>query len=422
MPFPPFRSAARRMLLLCALLPLAGCDALESLFAPADDEPEWRSQGSVRTRWLVTIPGVKPGALQPAPLATPQGVMVPTGDGRLLALEPADGRQRWIARVGSSAIQGARMEYRDGLVVAALYDGAAGVGAADGSVRWTYRAPEDRRVSALNGAPGDRGYPANGYLGVDAGAAYLPVWGGTVSAIDLVSGAERWVWHEDVLPANPAGATAAAVSGDTVFVHAWYVRERGFTPTDLYLFAVDRASGRTLWSRKLPDAGMGPAPFAPVLLSQDLLIVPMLGRVLAFRRATGEQVWSSGRPLASVRYASVAGGTVFVHEVAGTMAEGFVTALDAATGAVRWTRGIHFHANDDLAVSERRVYASDGVFVNVIDVASGRLLARVKPRRASPEWGVASGATVRDGAVYVRVSRTLAPGRYEDAVWSFTEP
>lgn len=418
-----FRSTARFILLLCALVPLAGCDALESLFAPAEtDEPEWRSQGRVRTRWLVTIPGERPGSLQPAPLATPQGVMVPTGDGRLLALDPADGRQRWITRVASSAIQGAQLEYRDGLVVAALYDGAAGVDAALGAVRWTYRAPEDRRVSALNGAPGDRGYPAWGYLGVDAGAAYLPVWGGTVSAIDLASGAERWVWHEDILPANPAGATAAAVSGDTVFVHAWYVRERGLTPTDLYLFAVDRGTGRTLWSRKLADAGMGPAPFAPVLLWQDLLIVPTLTRVLAFRRATGEPVWSSGRPLASVRYASVGGATVFVHEVAGTRAEGYVTALDAATGAVRWTRNIYFHADDDLAVSERRVYAPDGVFMNVVDAASGRLLARVKPPRASPEWGISSGATVRDGAVYVRLSRTLERGRYEDAVWSFAEP
>ncbi|HEX2077696.1 MAG TPA: PQQ-binding-like beta-propeller repeat protein [Longimicrobium sp.] len=421
MPIPRPRSAFRTSLLCCAAFALAGCDALASLFAPGEtDEPEWQSRGSVRTRWLVPIPGALPGQLQPGPLAIAEGVMVPTGDGRLLALDPATGRQRWITRVAASAIQGARLEYRDGLVVAALYDGAAAVGAADGQVRWTYRAPEDVRVSALNGSPGDRGYPASAYVGVDAGAAYLPVWGGTVSAIDLASGGERWVWHEGILFPNPAGATAAAVSGDTVYVHAWYRRDRWLVPTDLYLFAVDRATGRTVWSRKLPGEGMGPAPFAPVLPWQDLLIVPQLESVLAFRRATGEPAWSSARGT-SVRFAALAAGTVFVHEVGGAAAEGMVTALDARTGAVRWSRGIYFHSRNELAVSERRVYATDDVFVNVVDAASGRLLARVRPPRDGPEWSVASAASVRDGAVYVRLSRG-GPGRYEDAVWSFAEP
>jgi outer membrane protein assembly factor BamB len=422
LPIPRTRSVSRSLLLFCAALTLTGCDALGSLFAPEEtDEPEWRSRGSVRTRWLVTIPGERPGELQPAPLAVPEGVMVPTGDGHLLALNPADGRQRWMTRVGSSAIQGAQLEYRDRLLVAALYDGAAGVRASDGELRWRYLAPEDVRVSALNGAPGDRGYPAQAYMGVDAAVAYLPVWGGTVSAIDLATGGERWVWHEDVLFPNPAGATAAAVSGDTVYVHAWYKRDRRFAPTDLYLFAVDRATGGTLWSRKLPEEGTGAAPFAPVLVWQDLLIVQQLESVRAFRRATGEPAWSSVRGT-SVRFVSVAAGTVFVHEVGGPRAEGMVTALDARTGALRWSRGIFFHADDELAVSERRVYATDGVFVNVVDVASGRLLARVKPPRASPEWAVSSGATVRDGAVYVRVSRTLDRNRVENAVWSFAEP
>lgn len=421
MPPPRIQSACRLALLLFATLGLAGCDALESLFAPREtDEPEWRSRGSVRTRWLVPIPGARPGQLQPGPLALAEGVMVPTSDGRLLALDPATGRQRWMTRVGASAIQGARLEYRDGLIVAALYDGAATVGAADGQVRWTYRAPEDVRVSALNGRPGDRGYPASAYVGVDAGAAYLPVWGGTVSAIDLAGGTERWVWHEDILFPNPAGATAAAVSGDTVYVHAWYTRERYLAPSDLYLFAVDRATGRTLWSRRLPEAGFGAAPFSPVLVWQDLLIVLQLERVVAFRRSTGEPVWSSTRGT-SVRFAGVAAGTVFVHEVGGPDGEGMVTALDARTGAPRWSRGIYSHSRNEIAVSERRVYVTDDVFVTVVDAASGRLLARVKPPRDGPEWSVASGATVRDGAVYVRLSRG-GPGRYDDAVWSFAEP
>ena len=422
MPILPARSAARSAFLFCAALALTGCDALESILAPREtNEPEWRSRGSVRTRWLVSIPGVQPGALQPAPLAIAEGVMVATGDGRLLALDPATGRQRWITRVGTLPIQGAQLKYQDGLVIAALYDGAAAVGAADGQVRWTYRAPEDRRVSALNGAPGDPGYPARGYLGVDAGAAYLPVWGGTVSAIDLASGRERWVWHEDILFPNPAGATAAAVSGDTVYVHAWYKPERNLALTDLYLFAVDRVTGRTLWSRKLPEPGFGAAPFTPVLVWQDLVIVLQLERVVAVRRSTGEPVWSSVRAT-FIRFAAIAAGTLFVHEVGGPDGEGLVTALDPRTGAVRWRRGIFFHAEDDLAVSERRVYAPDGVFVNIVDAASGRLLARVKPPRASPEWGTSSGATVRDGAVYVRVSRTHGRGRHEEGIWSFAEP
>jgi len=94
---------------------------------------------------------------------------------------------------------------------------------------------------------------------------------GTVHAVDLLDGSERW--HVNV--AN--GATGATVVDDTVFVESW----------DTNVYALDAATGEERWRYEAPTA-----PPGEIHVYNDTVYIPGRDTTLyAVDMASGEERW-----------------------------------------------------------------------------------------------------------------------------------
>ena len=414
-------------LLCCSgvALTLSSCVVFDWL-RPEDVKDEvWDTIGSVQQRWYVQLPNADPSALKPSPLWTPHGVVVPASFGTLVALDTATGAKRWTAN--ARAFAGTRPILRNGAVVIAENFGAASVNAVTGAVQWSFDAPEDLRVSALDGSPGDLAFSALAILGSDASTAYLPAWGGVVSAIDLATGTARWVWRDTTRISTPAGATGATVNGDTIYVHAWNTFVRGQSPSELWLVALRSQDGTELWRLKLPEEGAGTAPATSPLLYNNLLIVRQFQRVIAIDRFTRTVVWTYQEPntyLANVNLA-LDGGRVFLALNPADDLIGIHIALNAATGAPVWRTVTRHSPVYDLVVSPTRLYSNHNGFVTILDRTSGQLLARVAPPIEPESCGFLSSTTVGNGLVAIRIGctrRSSGVSVHTNHVWGFREP
>jgi outer membrane protein assembly factor BamB len=124
------------------------------------------------------------------------------------------------------------------------------------------------------------------------------------------------------------------------------------------LVCLDRARGTELWEA---EAG---APVTGIEMAADLAIVVIAnGRVEALDRESGRVVWGplavekgAGRPVAS-------GGDVYVPTAPGPggaagggTAQGYIHALEAASGNERWTAQLPAGVRGEIAIYENRLY------------------------------------------------------------------
>ena len=424
MPTISCRRWTERLLAVALTATVSSCGLFDWLRPPDVKDEVWDPIGSVQQRWYVTLSN-SDQQLKPDPLWTSQGVIVPGSGGVLVAYNSTSGTRRWTANAGPFA--GARPITRDGLVVVAETFGAAAFDAATGAVRWSFDAPEDERVTALNGAPGDLAYSARGFFGIDASTAYLPAWGGVLSAIDLTTGSARWIWRDTARITTPAGVTGATVSGDTIYVHTWNARVRGQTPSDLWLVALRRQDGVELWRYKLPEEGAGSGPSTAPLLFNNLLIVRQFQRIVAIDRFTRSVAWTFQQPdtyLANVDLALDA-GRLFVALNPADALLGIHVALNAATGGEVWRTVARHSPSRDLVLSPTRVYSNHEAFITILDRVTGRIVARVKPPVDPTGCGFLSSTTVGGGIVAVRIGCTRTSSGVPvntDHVWAFAEP
>jgi outer membrane protein assembly factor BamB len=151
---------------------------------------------------------------------------------------------------------------------------------------------------------------------VDGDTLYVGTETGALLALDL--GAEQVLWETQV---GGLVRFAPAFDADRVYVHT-------VDGARTVVLALDRASGAPLWSQSFAD-GTG----TPVLFG-DLVIVAG-DAVVALERATGAEVWRSP-PFSALGTLALHEGTVYAG---GTGRDGTTfLALDAATGAIRWSR------------------------------------------------------------------------------------
>ena len=274
-------------------------------------------------------------------------------DSGITALEARTGRLSWSARLGDPLRDGAeegRLVARGGKLYASVRGALYALDAATGAVRWRVDTP-----------------PVFGDAEIDAddGAVYAAVGKATVAAFDPAGGGA--LWTTDVGADWDGGAIVGiTASRDTVYVAA--VRAiapaRGFRRGAL--FALDRASGRLLWSWWGPDstsAGAAPTVAGRLLLASD----QVGGSFFAVDRFTVREVWRVVGDRASFgpSQAPVVGGdTAFVGSN-----DRSVYAVDLATGRVRWSvrsgSSIHHFAlcgplllvnNQTIALVDRRAH------------------------------------------------------------------
>ena len=215
---------------------------------------------------------------------------------------------------------------------------------------------------------------------VGAGGVYVGTRDGQFVAVDATTGRERWRFKTGPLMPWPWGHESGDVyTSSPAFVDGVVYVGAG----DGRVYAVDAASGKERWHA----ATTGRVRSSPAVDESRVYVGSADGRVYAFDRATGALRWkfdTEGVKLESKNFGydrrtvqsspAVVDGTVFVGA-----RDGWLYAIDAATGAERWRFDHKISwVNTSPAVVDGVVYAgsSDGQFVHAVDGASGKELWR----------------------------------------------
>ncbi|MFL6228160.1 MAG: PQQ-binding-like beta-propeller repeat protein [Pyrinomonadaceae bacterium] len=307
-------------------------------------------------------------------------------------------------RTGASAAPDATAMFRGGASHAGVYPAAAT--SEYGGLQWRVQTG-----SAVRSSPTLAG-----------GVVYVGSSDGLLYALDAQSGAERWKFdaHSPVL-ATPAvagnlvfcgarsGGLAAldAATGKLIWTHkagadaplAWGHESGDFytsSPTvsgdkvlygggDGFLYALRRADGREAWKLKTG----GRVRSTPAVEGATVFVGSFDGCLYAVDLETGQLKWryeTEGAKLNSSEFGydrrsiqsspAVADGAVFFGA-----RDGFLYAIEAATGALRWRFDHKISwVNTSPAVVDGMVYAgsSDGRFVQSVDARTGREVWRAK--------------------------------------------
>lgn len=209
--------------------------------------------------------------------------------------------------------------------------------------------------------------------GRDAGATSANAGEQRLGAANLTQ--LRTLWSGDLDVWNQATDIAAANG------HA-YLGRRVDDPVStvrMQLLSIDLKTGRPDWQADVPSFFWTP------VLTAELVIVAGNGLdaadrgsvpVVAYERASGARRWSYRPPAADgvdgFRAGHLKDGVLYL--VSGN---GHLLALDAATGALRWTRATDgVPAHHGVAVAGGRLFVSDYYGTSAYDTGDGRLLWR----------------------------------------------
>ncbi|HZI45510.1 MAG TPA: PQQ-binding-like beta-propeller repeat protein [Ilumatobacter sp.] len=237
----------------------------------------------------------------------------------------------------------------------------------------------DRNTGARRWAS-DVGNPIPSSPAVGAGAVYVGTRDGHFVAVDASTGRQRWRFTTGQLMPWPWGHESGDVyTSSPTFVDGTVF----FGAGDGRVYAVDATTGKEKWRA----ATTGRVRSSPAVDASRVYVGSADGRVYAFDRATGAARWkfdTEGVKLESKNFGydrrtvqsspAVVNGTVFIGA-----RDGWLYALDAATGAERWRFDHKISwVNTSPAVLDGVVYAgsSDGQFVQAVDAASGKELWR----------------------------------------------
>lgn len=371
------------------------------------------NEDRVHERWYLPQSGYG----RARPVVVGDLVYFGTGNGFVIARNVATGTARWSTKVGVEAIEGANFVASNGVVAVALVHYTVGLDAATGRELWRYEAPLDTVGAGASPAPGQ---VFLNHLDADDAAVYIPAWGASVSAVDLHTGAVRWVWQPGRAPTDTSatglfrsGTEGVRVSGDTVFATVWHHLMATGGERESWLVALERATGRELWRVVLPLAGdrAGSLPSDPAVVGDLVITVAgSYGETFAIDRSTRQVVWQFAAPdraLTPAAHAEVYGDIVYLDG-----GDSHIHALRASDGTELWRAPFDTQTMVDMLVTERRVILSEGGYLYVLDRQTGQRVAKVtQPRTDDPLF--ASPAAFADGHVFVTLN---------GAAWSFDEP
>lgn len=267
-------------------------------------------------------------------------LIVTSGFGEVLALDPASGGVIWRQRL-DAVVRAAPAASGETVYVVARNDVAYGIDAATGRLRWSL--PGARGVAGLVGGAG----PA-----LAGGLAILPYASGQLIAVDAASGEPRW---GDALSGGRRGfvrmmigdiSADPAVAGGRVFTgtqagevaassldegtRLWTLGEGAYGPIwpagnsvffvsdEQELIRVRAADGIVVWKAVLPGYEKPEkrrhltAHFGPILAGGRLLVAGGDGLIRAFDPASGAALGSLDLPGGAASQPIVAGGMLLV--------------------------------------------------------------------------------------------------------------
>ncbi len=301
-------------LALLAAVAAAGCSRIAPGSWPGvgvDDETVWvayqqqvhavaRNTGALR--WSFPQEPERNRLFFAPPRLTADGQRLIVGgyDKVLYALDPNTGAVQWTFDRAQDRYIGAVL-VTPNAIYAPNADGTLYALEPNGQLRWTFT------TQAALWAP-----PAT-----DGQRLYLASMDHHLYALDAATGKELWrLKMEGALTSTP-----------TLLDGVLYVGELA-----TQVAAVDAAQGQVLWQTPT-DAWVW---HSPTPLGDDALVVgDMEGQVYALARGDGQVRWQTEVPGGVIGAPAVVEDTVFV-----TTRQGQLVALDAASGAVKWTKAL----------------------------------------------------------------------------------
>ncbi len=299
------------------------------------------------------------GPVRGSPTVAGGIVYVGSGDGSVYAIDETSGAVRWRRSVGSAI--SSTPAVADGLVFVSGYDGSiVALRATSGEVAWTYRtgAPVPLKWGYESGET---------WISSPVLAGGLVVVGardGKVHALEPRTGAAKWTYD--------AGArvySSPAAAGGTVFVGG----------QDGVLHAIDLASGRSKWRFSTNGATLKSSDFgfdrttiqsSPSVADGVVYVGARDGWIYAVDAATGVQRWNYDHEVSWINTSiAVSDGMLFD----GSSDAHFIQALDSRTGAERWRAKSVGIVWGSPAVDRERVYIGEGNgTIHALDKATGR--------------------------------------------------
>jgi len=349
----------------------AGAHFYRVCFRRADGTVVWRAgdfvadtHPTVRVTWRTMLGG----SSKSTPAFLGDLVLIGANDGRLYALDATSGEVKWTVQTGGDVLGGPRV--RDGKVY---------VGSGDGKLYEVTREGEVARTF-------DAGAPIYSSPAAAKDAVIVATSAGTVHAVSLDIFEEKW----------RSDAPEYAIE-DTLFVTDGLVC---FGAWDTFIYALDADTGDLRWrcaasgtleggaKRYYSPADCGPAVCGNRLYIADRkyhlsVVDTSTGELVASREgisgtgisedgkavylrgtkgglteldAAGNEVWTADVPLGYIAAAPVeSDGVVYSVSTLGT-----VSAVDAASGEVRWTIDVlpGFYAMADPAIRGGIVYVA----------------------------------------------------------------
>lgn len=231
----------------------------------------------------------------------------------------------------------------------------------------------------------------------------VPAW--HLYALDKATGATRWQFtRADDLP----GARPLAVGGGMVFA------------CGSRLYALDARSGVLKWELDLQEE-----PFRPVYRDGTLYLTTRgdrgggalgAGHAVALDAATGRVLWKF--PLPDAADASWIGGSVGLAGVTATQVivpsrNGRVYALDRMTGALQWERRGRGPYDRGVLLNSIVVVGGDALYVEALDLSSGKLVWEVGIDGSTDDIGTASGLAI------INTGRLRALNEEGKIVWQY---
>jgi outer membrane protein assembly factor BamB len=208
---------------------------------------------------------------------------------------------------------------------------------------------------------------------VKNGVAYIANAEGTVTALDMRTGAVVWK-HETP---NGKMASSPAVWGDQLVVHGM----------DGHIWILRRTDGRVLWDYTVGS----PVESSPIVVGGVDVFGAWNGTITALDLRTHHVRWRKYDGCKITSSAALAGSTLYIGDYCGRL-----LALRASNGIVRWSQSVNGRIYGTPAVAAGRVFvpSSDGGSLTAF-TTSGRYLW------AHGTGGPISGAaTVVDGVAY----------------------
>jgi outer membrane protein assembly factor BamB len=338
------------------------------------DVPMYRVDPAHRTIDPGPGPAGKPGVVWSIPTGPGhehqpilhQGTLLyGTFDGRVLAVDPATGTERWTwqgdGEIGDLAASDGRVFARDGAGVIRALDVATGqelwstgkeITTSSGRITFgdgvLYAADADGNVYGIDPATGDVTWSWDGpvpirSLTVVNGAGYFGGNDGRLFSVSVADGTERW---------RPVQLLFPNV-GSSGLVDGWlYVSSnQGSGPTGGELYAIDAATGVVHWRFRTPSGGF----IGSSSVADGIAYSATEGDGLyALDARTGAQLWhADGRTWYAVP--AIVGETLYLASP-----DGFLTAYDRADGRQLWEVPIGGGNAIHLAISGGLIFLGDG--------------------------------------------------------------